>query len=192
MRSLIHQCLLGLRQASVQAQDCKGRSGEWPFLEPLLIAEDAQGKGLIRLRGASIFLLDYNLSTFDVKYLLGQQHYGISWHCCYLTSAFLPVVQGRRWFGRGSMMDFQQRNSRSWWAPLAQREVNRQCDPKEEAVKSLSPSNRSSKWWSCRRLEIGVRIGALKQVSLEEQSSWGTADFEKRGKLNQGKGGRKL
>lgn len=36
-------------------------------------------------------------------------------------------------------MDFQERNSRSPSAALAQREMKRQCDAKQEVVKSLSP-----------------------------------------------------
>lgn len=125
------QCLLGLSQASPQTQTVKVTQESWPSLEPLLVVDDTQGKDFIWLSEASIFLLDYDLNTFDVKRPIGP---ATLWILNSMVTTehldFCQNVQGRRRVGGGSAMDFQKRNSRSPLAPLAQRERNGQCDPK--------------------------------------------------------------
>lgn len=43
---------------------------------------------------------------------------------------FLKMVEGRKWAGRASKMDLQERSSRGQLAQLAQRETKGQPDPK--------------------------------------------------------------
>lgn len=67
------------------------------------------------------------------KTIIGPGLYGISRHCPYLTWI------SAKWVGKGSTMDFQERNSRSQSAPLALGEMNVSLKRRREISQSTFP-----------------------------------------------------